>query len=50
MALLSGAFGWLLSTGPARRGFRLAVLPLGILSLVFGALYLGAAWTSAIPI
>jgi ABC-type nickel/cobalt efflux system permease component RcnA len=50
MALLSGAFGWLLSTGPARRGFRVAVLPLGILSLVFGALYLGAAWTSAIPI
>jgi ABC-type nickel/cobalt efflux system permease component RcnA len=50
MCVLSGAFGLLLSTGPARRGFRLAVLPLAISSLVFGALYLGAAWTNAIPL
>lgn len=50
MAVLSGGFGWLLETRPLRRGLRIAVLPLGLASLAFGAAYAGAAWFAAIPL
>jgi ABC-type nickel/cobalt efflux system permease component RcnA len=50
MAALSGGFGWLLGTRPLRRGLRVAVLPLGLASLAFGALYAGAAWVASIPL
>jgi ABC-type nickel/cobalt efflux system permease component RcnA len=50
MAALSGAFGWLLTTPPLRRRFRLAVLPLGVFGLAFGLLYAGAAWVPALPL
>src|SRR5919204_822327 len=39
MGALSGTFGWLLSRPPLRHGLRLAVVPLGLAGLAFGALY-----------
>jgi ABC-type nickel/cobalt efflux system permease component RcnA len=50
MGILSASFGWLLSRGPLRQRFRLAVVPLGVVGLAFGALYAVAAWLPALAI
>jgi ABC-type nickel/cobalt efflux system permease component RcnA len=50
MGVLSASFGWLLSRGPLRRRFRLAVVPLGLVGLAFGSLYAVAAWLPALAI
>lgn len=50
MGVLSASFGWLLSRGPLRRRFRLAVVPLGVVGLCFGGLYAVAAWLPALAL
>lgn len=50
MSALSGVWGWLLGTSAVRRRFQLAVLPLGVLALLFGLLYAAAAWLPGIPL
>lgn len=50
MSVLSGAWGWVLGTNAVRRRLRAAVLPLGLLALLFGLLYAAAAWMQSIPV
>lgn len=50
MSVLSGAWGWVLGTNAVRRHVRAAVLPLGLLALLFGLLYAAAAWMPSIPV
>jgi ABC-type nickel/cobalt efflux system permease component RcnA len=50
MGILSASFGWLLSRGPLRQRFRLAVVPLGVAGLAFGALYGVTAWLPALAV
>ena len=50
MGALSATFGWLLSRPALQRRFHVAVVPLGLVGLTFGALYAVAAWVPAVAL